>query len=276
MHRQLERSGFLAGIGAAILAVVALQEWLGHLWTEPRIYRWAAIAGIAIIAVSLFLIVYWWLGRARDLTTEFGVAPYYIERVGESEVDDFHAFCESVLGEGVASKERMHQWQQKNPGTLYLVFSEDRKHLKRARKPVGFFSIFPVTKEASEALALNQLKGTELGPQYIVSEGRKPSAIYIGGVGARGYRAKQQTLGALVGQVAILERKTPLIFTRPITEMGRTRALEYGFRPVLGNSAGDEELGDMIYWRNSEPAKRRVRGSPADAVGAGTEPAGTA
>jgi hypothetical protein len=266
MHRQLERSGFLATIGAAILAVVTLQEWLGHFWSEPRYYRWAAIAGIVMVGLALVLMVFGWFERARDLTTDLGLAPYYVARVEESEIDDFHSFCESILGDGVANKERMHQWQQKNPSVLYVVLSEDRKRLKRPRKIVGFFSIFPVTREACEALARNQLKGTELGPQYIVSEGRKPSAIYIGGIGAKGFRAKQQTFGALVGQVAILERKTPLIFTRPTTETGRTRALEYGFHPVF---AGNESLGDMIYCRNSELVKRRVFRSPSHAAVAG-------
>jgi len=271
MQRQLDRAGFLATIGAAVLAVVALQEWLGHLGSEPRAYRWAAIAGLAMVGVALVLIVIWWIERARDITSDFGVAPYYIERVEDSEIDDFHSFCESILGEGVASKERMHQWQQKNPSILYVVLSEDRKRLGRKRKAVGFFSIFPVTKEACEALAQNQLKGTELGPQYIVSEGKKPSAIYIGGIGAKGRRAKQQTFGALVGQVAILERKTPLIFTRPITEIGRTRALEYGFSPVA--AAGEEELGEMVYCRKSNPTKQRVRRAATATSAAENKPA---
>ena len=131
----------------------------------------------------------------------------------------------------------------------------------RRRKPVGFFSVFPVTKEASEALGRNQLKGTELGPQYIVSEGKKPSALYIGGIGAKGLRAKQQTFGALLGHLSTLERKTPLIFTRPITEIGRTRALEYGFRPVV---AGSDELGEMVYCRNSKLMRRVALTSPVD------------
>lgn len=262
MHRQLERSAFLATIGAAVLAVVALQEWLGHLWTAPGVYRWAAIAGLAMVGIALVLVVIWWFDRARDLTSDLGLAPYYVARVEESEIDDFHEFCRSILGDGVATKERMHQWQKKNPGTLYVVLSEDRKHLRRRRKVVGFFSIFPVTREACEALARNELKGTELGSQYIVSEGRRPSAIYIGGVGAKGFRAKQQTFGALVGQVALLEQKTPRIFTRPITDVGRTRAREYGFRPVI---EGGDTVEDMVYCRSSEPVKLRVRRSPAEA-----------
>lgn len=269
MQRQLDRAGFLATIGAAILAVVALQEWLAHIGTVPPGYRWAAIVGFVILGLALVLIVLWSLQQARDITTDFGVAPYYIERVEASEIDDFHAFCESILGEEVASKERMHQWQQKNPEILYVVLSEDRKRLGRRRKPVGFFSIFPVTKEASEALARNQLKGTELGPQYIVSKGKKPAAIYIGGIGAKGLRAKQQTFGALLGQLTILQWKTPLIFTRPVTEIGRTRALEYGFRPVV---EGSDELGEMIYCRSSGLMRHKAgqpsspTSQPADAA----------
>lgn len=255
MQRQLDRAGFLLTIGGAILAVVALQDWLGRIWSVPPAYRWAAIVGFAILGLALVLIIIWLLGRARDRATDFGVAPYYIERVEDPEIDDFHAFCESILGDGVASKERMHQWQQKNPGILYVVLSEKRNRLGRRRKPVGFFSIFPVTKDACEALGRNQLKGTELGPQYIVSEGRRPAAIYIGGIGAKGLRAKQQTFGALLGQLTTLERNTPLIFTRPITEIGRKRALEYGFRPVV---VGSDELGEMVYCRNSQPIRRRI------------------
>ena len=180
--------------------------------------------------------------------------PYEIARVNGEEIDDFHAFCESILGEGVASKERMRLWQGKNPNILYLVFSENRRVLRRKRKPVGFFSVFPVNKEAAELLWRNQLKGTEMGPQHIVSEGRRPTAIYIGGVGAKGFRPKQHTLGALVSQVALLEEKTHLIFTRPINGVGRQRARAYGFRPVTGEEVTEE---DVIYYRCTEAVVRR-------------------
>jgi hypothetical protein len=265
MDRQLERSAFVATIGAGILAVVALKDLLEHFWSEPRYYRWAILAGTAAIGVSLLLIVVWWIKRARDLAGNLSLAPYEVTRVRAEEIDDFHSFCESILGPGVASKERMRQWQKKNPNILYLVFSEDRKHLRRKRKPVGFFSVFPVTKEASEQLWCNQLKGTEIGPQHIVSAGRKASAIYMGGVGADGLRAKQQTFGALVGQVAVLEQNTPLIFTRPINEVGRARARGYGFRPVLSDSPATE---DMIYYRTSKMGlRKRPGGSPDAAAG---------
>ena len=60
MQRQLDRAGFLMTIGGAILAVVALQDWIGRIWSVPLAYRWAAIVGFAILGLALVLIVLWW------------------------------------------------------------------------------------------------------------------------------------------------------------------------------------------------------------------------
>ena len=74
MHRHLERAAFLATIGAAILAIVALEALLQHIWQEPRFYRWATIAGVAIIALAFALIVAWWIDSARELTENLACA----------------------------------------------------------------------------------------------------------------------------------------------------------------------------------------------------------
>ena len=193
----------------------------GH---EPRFYRWATIAGIVAIVFALLLIIAWWVDRARELAGNLGMRPYEISRVGMEEVDDFHEFCESILGEGVASKERMRQWQGKNPKHSVSGVLGGPSCTTQKAKAGGVLQCVSCKQGSRRSMWRNQLKGTEMGPQHIVSAGRRPAAIYIGGVGAKGNRAKQHTLGALVSQVALLGAEDTLIFTRPINSVGRQRA----------------------------------------------------
>ncbi len=167
--------------------------------------------------------------------------PQYIcTKVGKSQLEALHAFCDEILG-GVASIELVREWYDKNPNMLYWVSTHKSQAYQQMTTVVGVFSVFPVTQEAAQLLSENKLRGTDLTAKYIAAPGRQPAAIYIGAVAARGPRARQQTLMMLMGYVtALTAKKTPIVYTCPVTDDGLRVAKQYGFEPVVKGPLADE------------------------------------
>jgi hypothetical protein len=240
----------MATFGGALLALVAIKDLLDHFRSLPRYYQFMAAAGMFIVVVAFAAAALWFARAFLFASSRYVWTDYSVGSVWPDQLDDFHAFCGSILGDDVASLDRLRLWHQKNPATVSAIYQDHRRGLKHKRRMVGFFSVFPVTKEAKELLSLNQLKGTELIPQQIVSRGHRAAALYIGGVGAKGFRARERTLGALMGHVAILGQKTPLVFTRPVTKDGLRIARQQGFEPVMKGADPSVADGAMVFVRD--------------------------
>lgn len=242
----------LATFGSAVLAIAALKELIDHFTTLSWAYKSMLIAGIAALVASFAALGFSLILQAVSSASAVVIrSEYTIAMISADQLQGYHGFCRSVIGDGVASLDRVRDWYAKNPETLWAVRREQRRGLKQKSEMVGFFSVFPVTQEAKELLAKNLHKGTELVSNHIVSQGHRAAAIYIGAVGAKGFRAKERTLGALMGYLISRTRKTPLIFTRPVTKDGLRLTRQQGFEPVLKAAAlsqSDEE--DMIFVRN--------------------------
>lgn len=249
-RRILDIAVLFATFGGAVLAVAALKDLFDHFGSLSWIYRLMVVAGVATLLVALVALFAWFAMNAISASARAVETSYVIGTVRTDQLEAYHGLCRSILGEGVASLEKLRQWHGKNPDTVWAVYRQRSRGLRHKIEMVGFFSVFPVTKQASELLFKNQLKGTELGPQHIVSRGRTPAATYIGAVGAKGFRAKERTLGALMGYVTSPARKTLLLFTRPVTKDGLRLAWQQGFEPVqkLSPASSDEE-GETIFVR---------------------------
>lgn len=183
------------------------------------------------------------LMKARTLSTE-----YDIVRVRWNQLEEFYAFCTQLFGEDIADFHRVREWYSKNPNVLYAIYSLRHFGFVTKSKLVGCFSVFPVTKDAKELLERNELKGTELRATQITRPECGAAALYIGAIGASGFRAKQETLAALLGYVhSRTNKRTHVVFTRPITKDGMRLAKKHGFEPVL-KSASEE--ADMIFFRD--------------------------
>ena len=230
------------------MALVGIKEWIDGLWKFPHhVYVVATFVGISLIGLGSLLGLYVyvlfpvWI-RVTSLTTQFDVV-----RVGWNQIDDFYSLCKELLGEDIAEIERVRQWHRKNPDTLYTIHARKHWGLIHTNKMVGLFTVFPVTSEAKQLLQRNRLKGTEFNANHITTLDRA-AAIYIGAIGARGFRARQQTLMALLGYVnSLADRNIDLVFTHPITRDGARLAKQRGFEPV---SKSVPEPSDMIYFRH--------------------------
>lgn len=232
-----------ATVGVTVLAVVGMKEWIDKLWAAPSsVYKIAVIVGVGLIGLSAFMgaLVYILLpiwGRAASASTQYDVV-----RVHSNQLDEFYALCKEVLGDEIATYDQMVRWYRKNPNVLYAVYALRHLGFVTKSKMVGFFSVFPVTKEAKELLQRNRLKGTELSASQITKL-ENAAAFYVGAIGASGFRAKQQTLAALLGYLLpLVSKKANVVFTHPVTKDGLRLARQRGFEPVLKSSSQSDDV----------------------------------
>lgn len=236
--------------GAAILAVISNKERIDKLvFVQPIVYDVLLIVGIVFIILAPLVFA------ITRLSIPFNIQPQYdCLNVGSGQLEEIYLFCNQVLGEGIASIERVRQWYGKNHDIFYLIYERKRRSFKQTNTLVGFFAVFPVTQQAKRLLSKNQLKGTEFTADHIVARGHQPAAIYIGAVAARGFKAKERTLMALMGYVISLAvRKKILVYTRPISKDGLRLAKQYGFEPVVQKAPSDKTKSDeaqMIFVRD--------------------------
>jgi len=139
------------------------------------------------------------------------------------------------LGEDILSLKRMKDFHEKNPDIFFGVFEESNALFGgRTKKLCGYYSIAPITAETRVLLERSALRGSDFGPENITEKGHRPAGLYIGGIAARGHGAKGATLQALLSRLQIeAERKSPHVFTRPVTQDGLRLARRNDFKPVI-------------------------------------------
>jgi hypothetical protein len=158
--------------------------------------------------------VRWYVENPRDTQDEDKqTAIHFCSRVERNQLNNFHSFCLKILGNRIATIERMDEWLQKNPNVLYLVYARKNLEFKQINQIVGFFSIFPVTQEAKQLLSRNLLKGSEFTKEHIAAKGQNPAAFYIGAMGGEGFRGKQQTILMVMGYITSLIGKKILSYS---------------------------------------------------------------
>jgi hypothetical protein len=179
-------------------------------------------------------------------TEEQETVQYVCTKVGQKQLEALHAFCEGILG-AVANIQLVREWHDKNPNVLYWVNAQMSQPYQQQSSIVGVFSVFPITDEAAQLFSQNKLRGSALTANYVVAPGEDPAAIYIGAVAARGPRAKQQTLIALMGYVtALTAKKASIVYTCPVTNDGLRVAKQYGFHCVLQDAPADERQAVFV------------------------------
>jgi len=150
------------------------------------------------------------------------------------EMDDYYRLIRKVLGDEIPSLELMRSWYQKCPDIYYALWSK-RLSKVMTKRLIGFFAVLPLTQTARRLLLQNKLIGPQLTPNHLVDSRETAAAYYIGGVGASGYPAQRRTFESLLSYLqGVIKGKT--VFTRPITNDGLRKAIEYGFVPVAKNS----------------------------------------
>lgn len=163
-----------------------------------------------------------------------------------NQLEDVHTFCEQILGEEVATLERLQNWYSKNSEVIHIIYLQNNFQFRQVKKIIGVFSVFPLTQAATKLFSQNQLKGSEILEQHITKRTENATAIYIGAVVGKGFRGRQQTLLALIGYItSLVEKKISIIFTRPITPDGRRLAKQYEFVSVIQSYSKET---DTIYF----------------------------
>ena len=108
---------------------------------------------------------------------------------------------------------------------------------------LAFFSAIRLTASAAELFSRNALDGFRLDRTHIAGPKRKAEALYIGGLGAKGTRAKGWLVQHLRARIAqFFEEGGVVVFARPVTEDGLRIAKGMGFVPAV---SGSETLGNV-------------------------------
>jgi hypothetical protein len=136
----------------------------------------------------------------------------------------------------VSSLNKMKLWFNHNKDIFWVVEKVKRKVGCKTTSIVGYFSIIPLTNEATSLIKSYELLGTEFTTEHITKENEIPSSYYIGGVAAKGWRARGATVNYLKAKAFDLEDENarPML-TRPITKEGLKLADKYDFYPLKEN-----------------------------------------
>lgn len=106
---------------------------------------------------------------------------------------------------------------------------------------IGFCTIVPMNAEASDLLEKNELNGLKFNKDHICSPNKKPKAVYVGSIGAKGAEAKGGVLNYVLGKLDdCADHGIKRVFTRPVTRDGLRIARKYGFEPVDPSVRSDE------------------------------------
>lgn len=218
-------------VGLGILAVAALHPEIDRLVVLPGwFYVGILIVGLACLVIGAAL----W---TRHFIEEHREEPRYsAEKLRKSDIPALRKFMVDRLGPDMLSVAETYKLYERNPNMFFGIY-EEKKPLfgfSNTRRLVGHFSLVPITEDAQRLLKQNQLKGTQFTTEYMAPVRKKPAGFYIGGIIARGTRARGQTMGALLARIALeAKRKSPHFYTRPISPDGMRLTMKYGFEPVI-------------------------------------------
>jgi hypothetical protein len=120
----------------------------------------------------------------------------------------------------------------------FVELTEKSRGSKKSRR-VGFFSLLPLTAQAVALFERNSLDGLRLDRTHICGPRAKPAGLYIGGMGAAGFRARGWLVQHLRARIDhFFEDGGTVVFARPVTDDGLRIAQGIGFFPVVQDQQG--------------------------------------
>jgi hypothetical protein len=241
LEKARNASIFLAGI---LLAVGAIKSQLPeHLEAFAVYFDFVVLAGLLLLVVATTLHVFLLIPPPKEVT-------YFCRPVAISELDSIYEKIMRMMGNDIADRNLLEYWLGIDPHVLYVVERKSKGALQFKSEIVGFFSVFRVTTKAMELLEQNILKGTNFTDQHIAQKSETAAALYIGAVGASGFRARAATLNQLIGHVnAKIEdikvaRKwhSVKIFVRPISQVGNRLVNKYSFEKCVSEMSSKTQI----------------------------------
>ncbi|HEY0022343.1 MAG TPA: hypothetical protein VGB24_05515 [Longimicrobium sp.] len=226
----------LVTVGGVLVGLASAQSQLERaLDLPPFVYTTGAVLGM--IAVCL--------GGALVATARVRVPrrPIYIcVPARPKDLPVLRNFAQTIIDAELLSVHALRAWQKRRPDCHQLVFKVTAGMFRTTRELVGFFTVVPVTMKAKQELEKNELRGFRIEPKHIVGPREAPAALYVSAIGAKGWRARENTLMALKGFLAALASHVECIYTRPVTEEGLRLARQHGFKPVTRDQKPHETV----------------------------------
>lgn len=198
-----------------------------------EVFFWAARVGGLLLTVAL----------AFDLVRRFSERGslekmFEAKKVTRGELKEAREFSEIFLPE-VPSEQQLAAIYEASRGCVWFVNScKIGMGLKKSER-VGFFSIIRLTADAVGLYEANNLSSFRMNRTHIAGPKARAHGLYIGGLGAKGIRAKGWIVQHLRSRIDVFfEGGGNVVFTRPVTEDGLRLAKKLGFEPVMVDRQG--------------------------------------
>lgn len=196
-------------------------------------FSYAARVGGGLLAVSLALELARRFFERESLTNMFEA-----KKVTRGEISDARDFSARFLPE-VPVLSQLQDIYEASRGCVWFVNRCALGFGKKKTNRVGFFSLIRLTPAAIQLFSKNNLNSFQMDRTHIAGPRNVAPGLYIGGVGAIGFRAKGwvvQYLRARIDQ--FFESGGAVVFTRPVTEDGLRLAKNLGFIPTISEQVG--------------------------------------
>jgi len=235
-NEKLWTTGALAAVGSSLLALVSVNNQFSFLIPseyEDGIWVFLAILGsIFIISSALF----WAVSR---ITIPALMPIYECYPARRSEFSKIHQMGVEFLGEDISPLSKMHSWHNINRDIFRVLYRVKKSSSGKTKTFVGYYCITPITENGAHILEKNEIRGSAFLAEHIVKQNRKPYAIYIGGLCAKGLLARGNLRSVVYNEVRNhWAKRTKIIYTRPVTKDGLRLVADYNFYPVWPREAG--------------------------------------
>lgn len=223
----LRNSAFTTGMAIWAFAGLdgALKEQIGGVAFSMA----ARVGGLFIIAALVLDLVRRFFER-EALEKQFEAV-----KVRRGELEDAREFSLRFVPE-VPDAHQLERIFEASRGCVWFVNRCSLGFGLKRTERVGFFSLIRLTAAAIPLYEGNNLSSFQMDRTHIAGPKLKAKGLYVGGVGALGFRAKGWVVQYLRSRIdQFFEDGGEVVFTRPVTEDGKRLAVSLGFQPVDRN-----------------------------------------
>ena len=196
----------------------------------------ALLLGFFAIAVAVVIGSYMaWL-RFIERRAEHLFVPSV---VAETELEEYHEFCSSLLPDGLASLARWRERMRKNKDIFFAIHEVKIAKFQSRKTMVGAFSLTPITDETAQLLVEEKITGLDFVDDHLCAPAEKPASLYLTAIAAKGFRARGLTVSFLREQLlGAVQRGIKQVLTKPHTADGLRLAQKFEFVPINRHAAG--------------------------------------
>jgi hypothetical protein len=219
-------SSWLIGASAVLIGLGSAKSQVEDIIPSLPQY-WASIVVILGILSICFAIGLWLFSKTPPI---FVWNDYECHKARKKDLDLIYEFAKQQFGEGISSLQTMQKWYKKNPSVFFVVITERMKPSEIRTKIAGYYCVLPLTDLGIEKIKTGEVRGADIPLEYIARIKKESSAVYVGGIAAKGGRAKAALLAVMNKEFYSNSSRWPKVFyTRPVTWDGVRVAKKKGF-----------------------------------------------